>query len=44
MWLFGLVAALVYVAALLVGTGSFLIAAWEGRRRGDRSWRPLPPQ
>jgi cytoskeletal protein CcmA (bactofilin family) len=43
MWLFGLVAGLVYVAALLVGTGSFAIAAWEGRRRGDGSWRPLPP-
>ncbi len=43
MWLFGLVAALVYAAALLVGVGSFAIAAWERRRRGDESWRPLPP-
>jgi cytoskeletal protein CcmA (bactofilin family) len=43
MWLFGLVAALLYLTALAVGTGAFTIAAWESRRRGDGSWRPLPP-
>jgi hypothetical protein len=32
MWLLSLVAALLYVAALAVGLGSFGMAAWEGRR------------
>jgi hypothetical protein len=43
MWVFSLVAAIVYLAALLVGVGSFAIAAWEGRRAGD-DWRPLAPE
>jgi hypothetical protein len=34
MWLLSLVAALLYVAALVVGLGSFGMAAWEGRRGG----------
>jgi hypothetical protein len=32
-WLLPLLAALLYLAALLVGLGSALIAAWEQRRR-----------
>ena len=46
MWLLSLVAALLYLAALTVGLGSFAIAAWEQRRAHlppDADWRPLAP-
>lgn len=32
MWVLSLIAALLYLAALLVGLGAFTIAAWQGRR------------
>ncbi|MDX1690792.1 MAG: hypothetical protein R3290_07200 [Acidimicrobiia bacterium] len=46
MWVLALVAALVYLAATLVGIGAFAIAGWEQRREAiaaDDDWRPLPP-
>jgi hypothetical protein len=44
MWALSLVAALLYLGALTVGSGAAIVAAWEQRREGDGSWRPLPPE
>lgn len=44
MWVFSLVAGILYAAALLIGVGSFAIAAWESRGGGDGDWRPLAPE
>ncbi|NQV07983.1 hypothetical protein HQ535_15705, partial [bacterium] len=43
-WLLSLVGALIYLAALFIGLGSFAIAGWEARRDAGDDWRPLPPE
>ncbi len=46
MWLLPVIAGLLYLAALLVGLGSFTLAAWEQRSRSvpaPQDWRPLAP-
>lgn len=47
MWLLPLIAAVLYLTALLVGLGSFAMAAWEQRRAHlppGEDWRPLAPE
>jgi hypothetical protein len=43
-WVFSLVAAVIYIVALVVGVGAFVVAAWERRRDGSGDWRPLAPE
>jgi hypothetical protein len=43
MWLLPLAAVLLYVAAVVVGLGSFAVAGWE-RRSDLGEWGSLPPE
>jgi hypothetical protein len=46
MWILPLVAAVLYLAALVVGVGGFVLAAWEVRGQAEADggdWRPMPP-
>ena len=42
-WILSLVAALLYLAATVVGIGAFAIGAWEQRKAASGEWQPLPP-